>query len=70
MSAIKFSSKMESKTWSALQRLSKERHCSVSGLLTEATEDYLKRHTLRDEVLRHLDASMDANEELGRLLAK
>ena len=61
---------MNEKTWRALQKVSKETHQSISGLLSEAVEEYLKRRTLRADVLGHLDDSMKENEELGQLLAK
>lgn len=70
MGSKKISSKIEEKTWRALQKVSRETHQSISGLLTEAVEEYLKRRTLRPEVLRHLDESIRDNEELGELLAK
>jgi predicted transcriptional regulator len=70
MATIKISSKVDEKAWRGLQRMAKETHRSISGLLTEAVEDYLKRYTLRDDVMDELEQSMDENEELGRLLAK
>jgi len=70
MVAVKISSKMEEKTWKELQRLSKQTHQSISGLLTEAVDAYLKKRTVRDSVLEHLQQSVSENEELGRLLAK
>ena len=70
MKSVKISSKMNQVTWKALQQVSHDTHQSISGLLSEAVEDYLKRRTLRDDVLRHSDQSMQDNEELGKLLAK
>jgi predicted transcriptional regulator len=70
MAAIKISSKVEEEAWRALQRLAKESQRSISGLLTEAVESYVKRHTVRTEVMDHLERSMDRNAELGRLLAE
>ena len=43
---------------------------SISGLLTEAIEEYLCRRRVRPDVLRHLEDSITNNEELGRLFAK
>ena len=42
----------------------------MSGLLTEAVEEYVARRRVRPSVLRHLDDSIAENEELGKLLAK
>jgi len=70
MKAIKISSKMNEVTWKALQKVSHDTHRSISGILSEAVEDYLKRRTIRADVLRHTDESIQENEELGQLLAK
>ncbi|HSH40877.1 MAG TPA: hypothetical protein VK973_02000 [Arenicellales bacterium] len=70
MSTIKISSKVEESVWNDLKDLAGESHRSVSGLLTEAIADYVRRHRIRPEVLDHLEASMVENEELGRLLAE
>jgi predicted transcriptional regulator len=69
MAAIKISSKVEQAEWQALQELAKESHQSISGLLTEAISDYVRKRRLRPIVLDHLEASMAENEELGRRLA-
>jgi hypothetical protein len=42
----------------------------VSGLLTEAIRDYIRRKRVRPEVLNHLENSMRENEALGKLLAE
>jgi len=70
MAAIKISSKVDEAVWSELKELAEETHQSISGLLTEAIEDYVRRHRVRPDVLRHLEDSMSENEELGHLLAK
>jgi len=70
MSAVKISSKVEEGVWSDLKAMAEETHQSVSDLLTEAIGDYVRRHRVRPDVLRHLDDSVEKNEELGRLLAK
>jgi predicted transcriptional regulator len=70
MAAIKISSKVEKEQWQALQDLAKESHQSISGLLTEAIRDYVRKRRLRPEVLDHLEASMDENEEMGKRLAE
>ncbi len=70
MTAIKVSSKVEEKVWNELKALARESHRNVSGVLTEAIADYVRRHRIRPDVLRHLDDSIKDNEELGRLLAE
>lgn len=70
MAAIKISSKVEQAEWRALQELAKESHQSISGLLTEAIGDYLRKRRLRPVVLEHLEESMTENEELGKRLAE
>ena len=70
MSAIKISSKVEESVWNDLKSLADEAHQSISGLLTEAIRDYVRRRRVRPVVLDHLEASIAENEELGRLLAE
>jgi predicted transcriptional regulator len=70
MAAIKISSKVDEKAWNDLKQLAQESHQSISGLLTDAITDYLRRRRVRPVVLEHLEKSMDDNEELGRLLAR
>ena len=69
MQNIKISSKVDEAVWNELKALAKERHQNVSGLLTEAISEYVKRKRVRPEVLNHLETSMEENEELGKLLA-
>ena len=70
MASIKISSKVEQAEWEALQDLARESHQSISGLLTEAIGDYVRKRRLRPTVMDHLDDSMQENEELGRRLAR
>ena len=70
MAAIKISSKVEEEVWENLRSLSKETHQSISGLLTQAIRDFVRRQRVRPEVVTHLERSMNDNEELGRLLAE
>jgi predicted transcriptional regulator len=70
MPAIKFSSKIDAEVWKELRELASETHQNVSGLLTEAVRDYLRRRRVRPEVLSHLEASIRDNRQLGELLAK
>jgi predicted transcriptional regulator len=70
MQSIKISSKVDEDTWKELKALAKETHQNVSGLLTEAIRDYVRRKRVRPEMLQQLEASINENEELGKLLAK
>jgi predicted transcriptional regulator len=70
MQSIKISSKVDEDTWNELKALASETHQNLSGLLTEAIQDYVRRKRVRPEVLKHLEQSMTENEELGKLLAK
>lgn len=70
MESIKISSKVDEETWNALKALARETHQNVSGLLTEAIQEYVRRKRIRPEVLAQLEQSINENEELGKLLAK
>ncbi len=70
MAKIKISSKVEQGEWEALQSIAKESQQSISGLLSEAVADYVRKRRLRPVVLSHLEDSMSENEELGYRLAK
>jgi len=70
LAAIKISSKVEEEVWRDLQSLADESHQSISGVLTEAIRDYVRRRRIRPVVLDHLESSIAENEELGRLLAE
>ncbi len=70
MPTIKFSSKIDEETWAELKLLAQESHQNISGLLTEAVNDYLGRRRLRPAVSDHLLDSIRENEELGKLLAQ
>ena len=70
MSTIKISSKMDEVVWNELKLVAKESHQNISGLLTEAVNDYLQRRRIRPIVSDHLKESIRENEELGKLLAK
>jgi predicted transcriptional regulator len=67
--AVKISSKLDEKVWNDLKQLANETHQNVSGLLTEAVREYVQRRRVRPSVLRHLERSMEENEQLGKLLA-
>jgi len=64
MPSIKISSKVEKSDWNNLQDLARESHQSISGLLTEAIRDYVRKRRMRPSVVLHLEESMNENEEL------
>jgi hypothetical protein len=70
MQNIKISSKVDEAVWEELKALARERHQNVSGLLTEAISEYVRRKRVRPVVMNHLDDSMKQNDELGKLLAR
>lgn len=70
MAKIKISSKVEQGEWEALQALARESNQSISGLLSEAVADYLRKRRMRPMVVQQLEQSMVENEELGKLLAR
>ena len=70
MAAVKISSKVDEEVWEEFKALAEESHQNISGLLTEAIRDYVRRRRVRPEVLGHLDDSIRENEKLGRLLAR
>lgn len=69
MATIKISSKVEAEAWAALRAIARESHQNLSGVLTEAVEEYVQRRRVRPVVRRHMEESMGDNAELGRLLA-
>ena len=70
MTAIKIGSKVDEAAWTELRDLARETKRSVSEVLSEAIEEYLARHRVRPDALRHLEDSTRENEELGKLLAQ
>ena len=70
MAPIKISSKVDEAVWTELKAFASESHRSLSGLLTEAIREYIRRQRVRPAVLDHLDDTMTENERLGRLLAE
>lgn len=70
MAKIKISSKVEQREWEALQALAAESNQSISGLLSEAVAEYVRKRRLRPQVLAQLEDSLAENKELGKLLAQ
>ncbi len=70
MAPVKISSVVDETVWNELKSIAEESHQNISGLLTEAIGDYVRRRRLRPDVLEHLEHSIEKNRELGRLLAE
>jgi predicted transcriptional regulator len=70
MTTIKISSKVEEATWNSLKALAEESQQNISGVLTEAIDEYVQRRRIRPEVRDALRASIAENRELGELLAR
>jgi hypothetical protein len=70
MPNIKISSKVDEVAWEELKQLANESHQNISGVLTDAIRDYVRKRRVRPEVMQHLEDSIRDNEELGHLLAK
>ena len=68
--AVKISSKVDEDVWNEWRELATESHQSISGLLTEAIREYVRKRRVRPVVLGHLEDSIRDNRELGRLLAE
>ncbi|MEQ9563002.1 MAG: hypothetical protein RLN69_10810, partial [Woeseiaceae bacterium] len=62
MATIKISSQVEQAEWIALQSIARESHQSISGLLTEAIREYVRKRQVRPVVMDHLEDSMDEND--------
>ena len=67
---IKISSRVDEDVWNELRAIADESHQSISGLLTDAIREYIRRRRVRPAVLEHLERSVARNEELGRRLAR
>ena len=70
MASIKISSKVDELVWEELRALAEESHQQLSGVLTEAIREYVRRRRVRPEVLSALEASVSENATLGDLLAR
>lgn len=70
MGAVKISSMVDEEVWAELRELTEESNQTISGALTEAIADYVRRRRVRPAVLAHLEDSIAENEELGLLLAR
>lgn len=70
MPNIKISSKVDEAAWEELKQLANESHQNISGVLTDAIRDYIRKRRIRPAVMQHLEDSIRDNEELGHRLAK
>ena len=70
LTTIKISSKVEESDWQDLQALARESHQTISGLLTEAIRDSVRRRRVRPDGLKHLEHSIERNREPGCRLAE
>lgn len=59
---MKISSNVEEKVWGDLKALAEESHRNLSGLLTEAIAESVRRRRVRPTVPKHLEDS------IGKLL--
>lgn len=67
---IKISTLVDEKVWEEIKDLSQETRQSLSGMVTEALEEYIRRKRLRPDFLKEMEKSIEENDALGRLLAK
>jgi hypothetical protein len=70
MATIKISSVVEERVWEELKAVAAESHQNISGLLSEAIAEYVRRRRIRPEVMAYLERSIEDNQELGTLLAE
>ena len=66
MAAVKISSKVDAIVWEELKQLAGESHRNISGLLTDAIRESVRRRRVRPEVSQHLEDSIAENAKLGR----
>ena len=65
MQNIKISSKVDEAIWNELKALAQEQHQNVSGLLTEAIREYVKRKTSSPSSFRSLGILHDRKSGVG-----
>ena len=70
MAKIKISSVVEERVWEELKAVAAESHQNISGLLSEAIAEYVRRRRIRREVMAHLEGSIEDNRGLGTRLAE
>jgi predicted DNA-binding protein len=68
--SVKFSSKMDSETLEALRAYAREEGRTVSGLLTEAVQDYLATKRVRPAFREAAEDVLSEHDELLARLAK
>ena len=67
---LKISTMVDQAVWTALKSLCEEGHQNLSGMLTEALQEFVQRKRLRPTFLKHAEDSIRDNEALGHLLSK
>jgi hypothetical protein len=67
---IKISTMVEKKSWEQFKSLSKTSRQSLTVMVTEAIQEYLRRKQVRPLFLKHMEDSIEKNKQLGKLLAK
>lgn len=67
---IKISTIVDKKIWKEFKSLSEETHQSLTGMLTEALEEFIRRKRVRPDFLKHMAQSLEEHKALGKLLAK
>lgn len=67
---VKISTIVDKKIWKEFKALSEETHQSLSGMLSEALEEFIRRKRVRPDFLKQMAQSLDEHEALGKLLAK
>lgn len=68
--SVKFSSKIDKKVLTELKEFAKESHRSISGVITEAVQDYLGRIRVRPAFQEAAKEVVSRHEELLKRLAK
>ena len=67
---IKFATQVDEKVLKDLKAFAQENHKNISGIVSDALNDYLKKVKIRPAFLKAIDAVLDENDELLRRLAK
>ncbi|KPJ91818.1 MAG: hypothetical protein AMJ55_10905 [Gammaproteobacteria bacterium SG8_15] len=70
MAKIKITINIKESSWKALKQLAKESNKTMPEILTEAINDYVRKHRVYPSVLKHLEQSVLDNADLGHTLAE
>ena len=66
--AIKISTTVDEKVWEEFKELSDETHQSITGLLTEALKDFVRKKRVRPVFIEQMGKSIEENEKICHLL--